>query len=38
VFKHFADYAGDPILSLQQTNAHDNRRDKVNLRGLPQFV
>lgn len=31
MFRHFAGYAGDPILSLQQTYAQDSRRDRVNL-------
>lgn len=31
MFKHFSAYAGDPILSMQQTYARDSRRDRVNL-------
>ena len=31
MFEHFKQYAGDPILSLQQTYAQDGRADKVNL-------
>jgi aromatic-amino-acid transaminase len=31
LFSKFAAYAGDPILSLQQTYAQDERKDKVNL-------
>ena len=31
MFEHFQQYAGDPILSLQQTYAQDARTDKVNL-------
>jgi aromatic-amino-acid transaminase len=31
LFSKFAAFAGDPILSLQQTYAQDERKDKVNL-------
>jgi aromatic-amino-acid transaminase len=31
LFSKFAAFAGDPILSLQQTYVQDERKDKVNL-------